>query len=938
MSQVRALLLTDVVDSTKLSEKIGDAAMAAVWLAHDRVARDLLPPWRGREIDKTDGMLFLFEAASDAVGYALAYHRALATLPVSLKARAGLHVGPVILRENTAADIALGAKPLEVEGLAKPTAARVMSLARGGQTLLTPEARDALGETPLQIQSHGHWMIKGIAQPIELFEAGEEDAPFEAPPDSEKLYRVVQSGGRWLPVRHLPNNLPQQATSFIGRERELDDIRALLGSARLITLIGMGGLGKTRLSLQVAAEVIAEYPDGAWFLDLAPIRDAALVASEAAQVLDVREEPDRPLIQTLCAHLKSRRALIILDNCEHLIAATAHLANAILKAAPDVRMMASSREPLHVPGERSYPILPLPVPARGDSVEALSRSTAVRLFVERAQAHKPSFDINEREAAALGELVAHLEGIPLAIELAAARVRSMSVSDINARLKDRYKILTGGARVLQERQQTLRALVDWSYDLLNEQEQQLLARLGVFVGGFNLAAAEEVCGAEPLDSLDVLDRLGSLVEKSLVMHDERDESSRYRMLETIREYAREKLDKGGEGSEMAERHCMHFFAFAKQVRDGLMGPELAQWAQQAEADLDNLRSAIALSLSGGVDAVLAVKFSVALQVFWTNRGYTSEGRTIVRAALALPAVQASELVQAHTLFVGANLAESQSDYAEAQQMLETCLALRRRLGNAFDIAATLSMLSPAKLQTGDVVGAAVGEHEALQIFCQLGDRINEAVSLFHLGQIAVYVGDDVQARKHLERSLTIARDIQHREAEAACELVLGESAIEVGDLPQARVRLARSLQVSRDAGDKRGTATALWRLGQLDLEECNFVQARSRLNESLLAFRDFGMAEELIGALEDHAIYYRVTGAPELAAQLAATASMLRGRMRLSRAPRREQRWQLQLDALGKAMNADALEAALAQGADWALEHAVATALSGTVSNARMSA
>ena len=929
MSQVRALLLTDVVDSTKLSEKIGDIAMAAVWLAHDRVARDLLPPWRGREIDKTDGMLFLFETASDAVGYALAYHRALATLPVSLKARAGLHVGPVILRENTATDIALGAKPLEVEGLAKPTAARVMSLARGGQTLLTPEARDALGETSLQIQSHGHWMIKGIAQPIELFEAGEEDAPFEAPPDSEKLYRVVQSGGRWLPVRQLPNNLPQQATSFIGRERELDDIRALLGSARLITLLGMGGLGKTRLSLQVAAEVIAEYPDGAWFLDLAPIRDAALVASEAAQVLNVREEPDRPLIQTLCAHLKSRRALIILDNCEHLIAATAHLANAILKSAPGVRLMASSREPLHVPGERSYPILPLPVPARGDSVEALSRSTAVRLFVERAQAHKPSFDINEREAPALGELVARLEGIPLAIELAAARVRSMSVSDINARLKDRYKILTGGARVLQERQQTLRALVDWSYDLLNEQEQQLLARLGVFVGGFNLAAAEEVCAAEPLDSLDVLDLLGSLVEKSLVMHDERNEASRYRMLETIRDYAREKLDQGGQGSEIAQRHCMHFFAFAKQVRDGLMGPDLAHWALKAEADLDNLRSAIALSLSGGIDAALAVKFSVALQVFWTNRGYTSEGRAIVRSALALPAVQASDLVQAHALFVGANLAESQSDFAEAQQMLETCLTLRRRLGNAFDIAATLSMLTPAKLQTGDAVGAAIGEHEALQMFCQLGDRINEAVSLFHLGQIAVYTGDDAQARKHLERSLTIARDIKHREAEGACELVLGESAIEVGDLPQARVRLARSLQVCRDSGDKRGVAMAQWRLGQLDVEEGDFEQAHKRLNESLLAFRDFGMAEELIGALEDHSILSRVTGHAPVAAKLAATASMLRGRLRLARSPRREQRWQLQLDALGRSMSTEQLEAALAEGADWALEKAVATALAG---------
>ena len=222
MNEIRALLLTDVVGSTKMSEKLGDAAMAEVWAAHDRVARDLLPPWRGREIDKTDGMLLMFDAAADAVAYALAYHRALAALPVPLSARAGLHVGPVLLRENAAADVARGAKPLEVDGLAKPMAARVMSLANGGQTLLTPDALDALGESPLARQSHGHWVMKGVAEPIELFEVGEDDTGFAAPPDSDKVYRVVRSGERWLPVREIPNNLPQLATSFVGREREIE--------------------------------------------------------------------------------------------------------------------------------------------------------------------------------------------------------------------------------------------------------------------------------------------------------------------------------------------------------------------------------------------------------------------------------------------------------------------------------------------------------------------------------------------------------------------------------------------------------------------------------------------------------------------------------------------------------------------------------------------
>ena len=272
--------------------------------------------------------------------------------------------------------------------------------------------------------------------------------------------------------------------------------------------------------------------------------------------------------------------------------ACADLAHAVLKAAPNVRIVASSREALHVPGEHTYPILPLPVPQRGDGIEALSKSPAVRLFVERAQQQKPNFSLTEREAPAVAELVARLEGIPLALELAAARVRSMSVVDINTRLKDRYKLLTGGARVLQERQQTLRALVDWSFELLTESEQTVLARLGVFAGGFALAAAEEVCGLEPIDSLDVVDLLQSLVEKSLVMLDESGDASRYRMLETIRDYALEKLDLGGTRATVAERHCQFFFGLAKEIRNGLEGPDQAEWVQRAETDLDNLRRAM----------------------------------------------------------------------------------------------------------------------------------------------------------------------------------------------------------------------------------------------------------------------------------------------------------------------------------------------------------
>ncbi len=917
-----------MVDSTKLSEALGDAAMAEVWAAHDRVARDLLPRFGGREIDKTDGMLLLFDTAAQAVDYAQCYHQALAGMAVPLRARAGLHVGPVILRENPADDVARGAKPLEVDGLAKPTAARVMSIARGGQTLLTSEAREDLGKTLLKLQSHGHWLVKGVADPIELFEVGEAETRFIAPPDSDKVFRVVRSGDWWMPVKDIANNLPHQGTSFIGRERELEDVKTMLGETRLVTLLGMGGLGKTRLSLQAAAEVMAQYPDGVWFLDLASLSDPALVVPEAARTLGVPEEPGRPPLQALCAHLKAKRVLLILDNCEHLIKPSADLAHALIKACPQVRLLSSSREPLHVPGEHTYPILPLPVPGRDDGLEALSRSTAVRLFVERARGHKPAFELNEREAPAVAELVARLEGIPLALELAAARVRSLSVADINKRLDDRYKILTGGSRVLQERQQTLRALVDWSYELLSETEQLLLKRLAVFVGGFDLEAAEKVCGFDPVEDFEVLDLLSSLVDKSLIMHDERDASSRYRMLETIRDYARQKLGDSGETPLMAERHCEHFFQVAKLVRQGVEGAEQAECLRRMETELDNVRSAMALALSGAVDPVLSVKFAVAMQAFWVLRNYGTEGRRLVKAALALPEVEASELAKAHALSAGAELAASQGDYQEARSMLETCLELRRGLGDPVAVAASLSDLSFARLQAGDAATAQANTVEALALFRQQNDRWGEAIGLLRMGQIAIYEADHPRARDWLAQGLTIARELEHQEVEGECELLLGEVALNTGDGDTARVHFERSLAVCRESADKRGQASASWRLGETDLQSGNATAARERLSEALRTFRAADMWKEMLGCLEGHARLALLEGEPKTAVRISAAVTVARKRLDLAHAPLSEEQWQAQLSKLRESLADEEFAAAWTEASvQWEADDAIRFAL-----------
>ena len=735
------LLFTDIEGSTEKWEQEPER-MADALARHDVLLRAAVEAHRGRVIKTTgDGIYAVFADAADCVETAIAIQQSVAdpaaTAGMPLSVRCGLHAGPALERDD------------DFFGGTINRAARIMGLAYGGQVLASQAVADLVADrlpAGSSLRDLGGVRLKGIAS-------------------VEHVYQVVHPGLRqeFPALRSLevtPNNLPQHLTSFIGREREIGKALVLLKRARLLTLLGIGGLGKTRLSLQIAGDVLDSYRDGAWFVDLAPLRDPTVVASEAAKVLGVREEPGRSLIETLCAHLKPRNLLLIMDNCEHLIGASAELVHAILRTAPEVRIIATSREALRVPGEETFAVPPLPVPNRSDGIEALSRSAAVRLFVERAKLHRPTFALNEQEAPALAELVARLEGIPLALELAAARVGTLTVADINVRLKDRYKLLTGGGRVLLERQQTLRALVDWSHDLLQEPEQALLARLAVFAGGFELAAAEEIGGADPLVPEDVLNLLTSLVEKSLVLTEERVVGTRFRMLETIRDYAREKLTQRNELTATAARHCEYYFQMAKDARDGMDGPEQAASLTRFETELDNIRAATALALAGDVDPVIAVKLVVAMQGFWIMRGYFTEGRRLANAALELPAVESSSLAKAHALYVGAALAWRQADHAEARRMFETSLAIRRELGDPVAIAATLSSLSMARLQAGDASGARKDGVEAIEIFRRLGDRVGEAIGFSNLGQIALYETDYDGARTHLNAGLLLARKLE----------------------------------------------------------------------------------------------------------------------------------------------------------------------------------
>ncbi|MEN9631154.1 MAG: hypothetical protein RJA10_4382, partial [Pseudomonadota bacterium] len=460
-------------------------------------------------------------------------------------------------------------------------------------------------------------------------------------------------------ARAVPNNLPPQRTSFVGREREVAEVRQALAGAPLVTVLGMGGLGKTRLTLQAAAELMPQFPDGAWFVDFSAETDPLRVVGAVARVFDIHDEPGRPLLETVCAWLRARRLLLVLDNCEHLIDAVAQLADAVLGRAGQVRLLASSREPLDVPGEQCYPIAPLPLPPREAPPPDWLASPAGRLFIDRARAQQPDFALDPADAERVAELLAHLEGIPLAIELAAARLRTLAIAEVLAGLDDRYRMLVGGSRVLQKRQQTLQALVDWSYDLLDPLEQQLFARLSVFAGGFDEDAVRRVCTDGPADEPQVGPRLASLVQKSLVGQ-ARD--GRLSMLDTLREYARHRLAALDPGQATAARHAQHYFALAKEAGRGLRGAEQGLWTRRLETELDNLRAAAACALAGGVDPVIAVKLAVALTNFWILRGQPSEGRLLADAALQRPEVQQSELAQSWALFTRATLAGAQGDH------------------------------------------------------------------------------------------------------------------------------------------------------------------------------------------------------------------------------------------------------------------------------------
>jgi predicted ATPase/DNA-binding CsgD family transcriptional regulator len=609
-------------------------------------------------------------------------------------------------------------------------------------------------------------------------------------------------------------NLPAPVSSFIGRQGELAAVRALLGGSRLVTLTGTGGAGKTRLGLQVAAGLLDGTGDGVWFADLAPLQHPDLVAVMVADVLGVRQEPGRPVLDTLVEAVGQRSLLVVLDNCEHLIGACAKLADALLRGCPGLALLATSREPLGIDGEYVYRVPSMAVPAEGDDARAIRASEAVRLFEDRATAQGVPLAWDEESAQVAGRICRRLDGIPLAIELAAARLRVLSAGELEARLDERFALLTGGSRTALPRQQTLQAMVDWSWELLNPAERAVLARLSTFAGGFGLAAAEAVAATAEVPAAEMVGLLGALVDKSLVQFDRSETGpGRYRLLETVRQYAAGQLDALGPASGAARAaHRDYYLALAEEAAPQLVGTGQAEWLDRLDAELGNLRAAVAFSLPQP-DPVPGLRLAASLQAYWQARGHATEGADVLRALLDAPAAQGATLTRARALAAAAWLFETTGGYAIAGDYCQEALAIARAVGDEWLAADLLHTRAQILLRQGQLSAALPLIEQGLGLARRLGALHLTARLLAARLFATSLAGDPAGAARDAGEAVRLSRQAGDRLLAGRLLGNLGYWELSAGDLEAARGHLAEALEIARALNDRSNIVYQLFNLG-----------------------------------------------------------------------------------------------------------------------------
>ena len=642
--------------------------------------------------------------------------------------------------------------------------------------------------------------------------------------------------------------LPHPLTELVGREDERQEVLSRLQRSRLVTLTGLGGIGKTRLAIEVAHEVVERYADGVWLVALEALTEESRILPQIASVLGLREESAPPLLQRVTEHLSPKRILLVLDNCEHLLKGTAQCVGHLLRECAEVGILVTSREALGITGEIAWPVPALPVPdlahlpqGHATLLRVLLSYEGVQLFAERGQAIQKTFALNGSNALPVAQICASLEGIPLAIELAAARVKSMTVEQIAVRLEDHLGLLTGGSRTAMSRQQTLRATLDWSYELLTESERVLLRRLSVFAGGWTLEAAERVVAGETIEDREVCDLLAALVDKSLVLFEEEpDAGGRYRLLEMVRQYAAERLRSSGETDRMRLRHRQWCVELAEEADTRLDSAEQGRWLHRLDAEQENLRSTLNTILSEPDGDESELRLVGALWQFWERRGHFSEGRQRLHRALERAREPSETAARAKALTGAAAMAYRQGDFAEARSLHQQSLNLFRSQGNRRGMAAALTNQGSVAWAQGDYRAAQALLAESLSLQKELGNSVSIAVTLRALGQLAVWQDEYATGRAYFEESLARCRQAGDQHGVAFVLDDIGHIDLLQGDYPTARTRYAKSLGIRRELGDRYGIAMALSNLGAESMVTGDAETARACTEEALAIFTELG--------------------------------------------------------------------------------------------------
>jgi predicted ATPase/class 3 adenylate cyclase/Tfp pilus assembly protein PilF len=798
-------LFTDVAGSTRLLHALGRDRYSEVLGHHHRLLREAFAGHDGVEVDTAgDGFFVAFRLASDGVAAAAAAQRALASHPwrdgEELRVRIGLHTG----------EARLGGEGYI--GLDVHRAARIAAAAHGGQVLVSQATRELLGrDLPggLSLRDLGEHRLKDLTLPQRL---------------SQLLIPGLSAA--FPPLKTLENrstNLPTQPTPLVGRRRELSEVVELMGreDVRLLTLTGPGGTGKTRLALQAGAELLDRYTDGVYFVSLAHLGDPELVLPTICQTLELQEAGGQPLMEMLTDHLCERRFLLVLDNFEHLLGAGLLLAE-VLAAAPDLRLLVTTRAPLRLSMEREYQVPPL------------SEYDAAALLVERAQAVRSDFRATSQNAAAIADICIRLDGLPLAIELAAARMRVLSPEALLKRLEGGVKLLTGGPRDRPGRQQTLSAAIEWSYRLLQAEEQRLFARLSVFAGGFTLEAAEAVCDPEGELDVDVFDGICSLVENAMLRREQGLEGEpRFSMLETIREYAVERLEDSGEAEALRGRHADHFLELAEESAQELRGPGEHRWLERLEAEHSNFRAALTWSARTGA-IELQLTMAGALSLFWGAHGHFTEGRGWLEQALSSPNAQPPG-ARASALMGAASLAIEQGDFATVEKLAQESLTLCRAQGDLIGIPRSLTLLAFSALQQDSLDRARRLYEESVALARRSGDLWNLARALNNLGNLGFYEGDPARGVEAWQEALRLSRELGNADLTGSVLSNLGFAALAQQDEEGAAKLFCESLELFRRVGMKLGIF--------YDLEGLAAVAASRQADER--AARLLGAAESM---------------------------------------------------------------------------------------------